>query len=306
MNTSYVLESHKLIMDSYNSNLSKNFTNNVINNLDDLKTVITEKIVNFDDLASLKLSSATMAALNIANSHMNKTSISDVHEYSIQFTNAFSIALKIELYRQFFAHCQESQFRIDMDLLKVQTTRDINDYGILNFIKDRVKATIYSDFKNFEIKTGNTEEFMVFKNEMTLLQEDFAKQLSSLQKNQGTPVSNTIFKKAQDAALIFEIKAQQLIQSYQIKYEHDEQWAPFLKNLALNLLLIATGVGALVSVGLLIYRGVANRHAFFDNPILRRVPEDVRSQNQLVSENDLKEYSELLANPSENISSQTI
>lgn len=56
------------------------------------------------------------------------------------------------------------------------------------------------------------------------------------------------------------------------------------------MVLIATGVGALVSLGLLIYRGITGRHAFFDNPMLIKRP-TIATEEKLLSPEDENPYS---------------
>lgn len=327
MNSNQALYTHQLIMAQYTQTLNIHLEYKKFESLDNFKETIAEiaqytaptgvhgKTADFlDSTAVDKIDAATKAACDIAMSHVNKIdNLNDIDECAKQFKNAFALILKVELYRQYFAHCQENQKRIVLDCaLKKRNTNlydknEITRSDILDFIHTSVKTMIASDVERFQVETGTTPEFVSFKTEISALKSDFKKQILSLQNKQDNKLDEpAALKMAQNAALNFEIKAQLLIQSYQIKYEHDEQWAPFLKNLALNLALIATGIGALVSIGLLIYRGVTNKHAFFDNPILRRVPEEERGLNKLVSEQDLNDYSELLADSKENITSLTI
>lgn len=216
--------------------------------------------------------------------------INNLADYHRTFRKAYDSALRIELYRHFLSKVALIPLNIFMTKQSFDDLSDFLSPNLTEFVES-VEAQIKTEFAQFQAISSNFTELdlATFKRLETQLGEylqTFKNTLAPFKTSSTAEIRNQC-KFLSDVAFELEKKAGKLIRSHQIHYEHDVDWTPFLKNLALNLMLIATGVGAFASLGLLIYKVATGRHAFFDNPmLLKRTSIAAEEQLLFPEEND--------------------
>lgn len=148
------------------------------------------------------------------------------------FRKSYAEVLRIELYRQFIS-------------TKART-----------FEKENAKDLFAEIIEKVELECNKfTDIHPSLSAEHKELIRTMRSDLENLQKN---VLNNSI------DMLNFEIEANKLITTYQIKTESDLSWAPLFKNLLLLVSLIGT-IPAMISMG---NKAINGNYTFFDSPVL--------------------------------------
>lgn len=293
MKPANVLRIYELIMIKYDKLLPIYLNDVEDNNLDDLKLKLKsltdsinsaatcvageDEVVAFGELKIWNiLLDASSAAFNIATEKMR--SEGDCEEYKKGFRIAYDAALRVELYRQFFAMGQ------NLNDLKLQFLKELkipapNLKSLIDFLFENISKNINSEFGKFQKAQSSmieteSQQVTILKSELDKLLKKFKQEFSNI----NTDLLNQNME-IQNVSLDFQIAAGQLIRSFQLKNESNESWAPFLK----NMLLVITGIGAIVTAISLITKAATGHYLFFDKPIVRNTTlEEMAPEDKLL------------------------